>query len=92
MRKGKPKNAGMPWTQELKEKLSEEYESGSTVEDLSISFERSEGAMKAELIRQGLMDASEADYPVRAGKIKAEFNSVTVDVGVDLDDDDLPFS
>ncbi len=91
-RKGKPKNAGMPWTQELKDKLSEEYKNGSTVEDLSISFERTEGAMKAELVRQGLMDASEVNYPVRTKKIKTGFNNVTSDEDIDLDDDDLPFS
>jgi len=91
-RKGKPKNAGTPWTQELKDKLSEEYKNGSTVEDLSISFERTEGAMKAELVRQGLMDSSEVNYPVRMEKTNTNTGNIAINKGVNMDDDDLPFS
>ena len=87
IRQGKPKNAGMPWTQALKNKLSERYKSGFTIEELSISFERTEGSMKAELIRQGLIDASEVNYPVRMGKIKKRLDNITSD-----EDDDLPFA
>jgi hypothetical protein len=91
-RQGKPKNAGMPWTQESKDKLAEKYKNGSTVEDLSITFERTEGAMKAELVRQGLMDADEVNYPVRMEKIKTNTGNIAINKGVDMDDDDLPFS
>jgi hypothetical protein len=83
---GKPKNSGMPWTQDIKDELSEKYKNGSTVEELSISFERTEGAMKAELVRQGLMDESKLNYPVRMGKTKAKLNNATSGKDVGLDD------
>jgi len=93
VQQGKPKNAGMPWTQDLKEQLSEEYQNGSTVEELSISFERTEGAMKAELIRQGLIDPSEASFPIKRENKKINSNNSTSDTAfTDLDDDDLPFA
>lgn len=53
---GRPKNAGMPWTDELRAELAEKFQGGMTLQKLAGHFERTGGAIHAELVRQGLVD------------------------------------
>ena len=60
---GKPRNAGLPWTPELKSALAARYKDGKTIPDIAQYFERTEGAILSELSRQGLIDGHELqDY------------------------------
>ncbi len=56
---GKPRNAGLPWTTELKAEVAEKFKQGSSVNALAESFERTSGAITSELVKQGLIDATE---------------------------------
>ena len=56
---GKPRNAGLPWTTELRAEAAAKFKKGSPVNELAESFERTPGAITSELIKQGLIDASE---------------------------------
>lgn len=53
---GKPKNAGLPWTSELKGELAKMFADGMPIPELAIYFERTEGAIQAELEHQGLFE------------------------------------
>ncbi len=53
---GKPKNAGLPWTSEMKQKVASMFNEGRSMHELAIYFERSEGAIQSELEHQGLFD------------------------------------
>lgn len=53
---GRPKNAGLPWTEELKEEIAEMFKDGTSIDELADHFERTSGAILSELIRQGLID------------------------------------
>jgi len=50
-----PKNAGLAWTEGLKNELSLLFEDGKTIKELSEYFERTKGAIKSELTHQGLI-------------------------------------
>lgn len=52
LKEGKPKNAGMPWTDSLRKKLVSQYQRGVTIAKLSKTFERTQGAIRSELIKQ----------------------------------------
>lgn len=56
---GKPKNAGLPWTKELKAELASKYHDGSSYSELAIYFERTRGAIISELTKQGLIVSSD---------------------------------
>lgn len=56
---GKPRNAGLPWTTELKAEVAAKFKKGSSVDELAEIFERTNGAITSELVRQGLMDPAE---------------------------------
>ena len=56
IQRGRPKNAGLPWTNELKNEVADRFKSGATIKDLASHFERTEGAILSELVRQGLVD------------------------------------
>ena len=56
---GKPRNAGLPWTTELREEAAAKFKKGSSVNELAESFERTPGAITSELVKQGLIDATE---------------------------------
>ena len=56
---GKPRNAGLPWTTELREEAAVKFKKGSSVNELAQSFKRTPGAIKSELVKQGLIDATE---------------------------------
>ena len=56
---GRPRNAGLPWTEELKAEIASKYQSGISVPELSRYFERTRGAIVSELTRQGLIESDE---------------------------------
>lgn len=53
---GRPKNAGLPWTDDLRAELAEKFHSGVTLRELALQFERTNGAILSELARQGLVN------------------------------------
>ena len=55
---GKPKNAGLPWTDELKTELASKYRSGVSIDELCKYYERTKGAIVSELTKQGLVESS----------------------------------
>lgn len=58
---GRPRNAGLPWTEELKEELAERFENGASPGELARHFERTRGAILSELEKQGLIEQPTAD-------------------------------
>lgn len=59
IRNGRPKNAGLPWTDELKGEIALKFQSGISVDELSKHFERTKGAIVSELMKQGLIESTE---------------------------------
>jgi hypothetical protein len=53
---GRPKNAGLPWTEEQRKEISSLLIQGKTIVELSEHFERTEGAITSELTHQGLIE------------------------------------
>jgi len=53
---GRPRNAGLPWTDDLRVELAEKFQGGTTLQELARHFERTNGAILSELARQGLVD------------------------------------
>jgi hypothetical protein len=53
--RGMPGNAGLPWTDDGRGLVASQFQDGKTIEDLAATLERSRGAIRAELIRQGLL-------------------------------------
>ena len=56
---GRPKNYGLPWTDDARTEVAAKFEGGQPIVELAAVFERTQGAIQAELIRQGLI---EPDY------------------------------
>jgi DNA-binding transcriptional ArsR family regulator len=56
---GRPRNAGLPWTDELKTEVASKFQSGTSVPELSRHLERTKGAIVSELMRQGLIESDE---------------------------------
>ena len=52
---GRPRNAGLPWTEDDRALTASQFAAGKTIEELANTLERSRGAIHAELIRQGLV-------------------------------------
>ena len=52
---GRPRNAGLPWTEEDRAMVASQFAAGKTIEELATTLERSRAAIHAELIRQGLV-------------------------------------
>lgn len=52
---GRPKNYGLPWKDDTRALVAKGFEGGKTVQELAASLERTQGAIRAELIRQGLL-------------------------------------
>ena len=59
MASGKPKNAGLAWTEELKQEVAMLFKEGKSIEDLAQHFERTKGAILSELIHQGIIEQDE---------------------------------
>jgi len=55
---GKPKNAGLPWTTELRADVAAKFKKGKSVDKLAENFERTKGAITSELVKQGLIDST----------------------------------
>lgn len=55
LKNSKPRNAGRPWTAEMKLQLKSSYKKEITIEQLAEIFERTEGAIRSELEHQGLI-------------------------------------
>jgi hypothetical protein len=53
---GRPKNAGLPWSEDDRTRVSRDFKDGQTIEQLANALERSRGAIHAELARQGLVE------------------------------------
>ena len=53
---GRPKNAGLPWTDDLKDKAATMFKSGTSIDELAEHFERTSGAILSQLMHQGLID------------------------------------
>ncbi|MCH8543722.1 MAG: hypothetical protein LAT61_09140 [Alcanivorax sp.] len=58
---GRPKNAGLAWTDELKEQVASEFKSGVLIDELATHFERTRGAIASELVKQGLIEENTID-------------------------------
>lgn len=52
---GRPRNYGLPWTDDARSEVAKGFEDGKSIEDLAATHERTRGAIQAELIRQGLL-------------------------------------
>ncbi|MGI9294883.1 MAG: hypothetical protein ACR2PS_12935 [Pseudomonadales bacterium] len=57
---GLPKNAGLPWSDDLKSELANDFKSGESPSDLANKYERTKGAIVSELKKQGLITDEEA--------------------------------
>ena len=66
MASGRPKNAGLPWTEELKEKVATMFKNGTSIDELADHFERTSGAILSQLMHQGLADEEGARKGVSA--------------------------
>lgn len=58
---GRPRNAGLPWTESLKEELTRQFKGGARLDQLAQNFERTKGAIISELVKQGLVEQAAAD-------------------------------
>ncbi len=57
--KGLPKNAGLPWSEEEREKLIHAFSSNTSINELSKIHGRTSGAITSELKKQGLIEELE---------------------------------
>ena len=57
---GRPKNAGLPWTEELRERVAIMFKNGTSIDELAEYFERTSGAILSQLMHQGLIDEESA--------------------------------
>ncbi len=53
---GRPGNYGLPWKDDARSQVAMGFEDGKTIEELATTLERTQGAIRAELIRQGLVE------------------------------------
>ncbi len=56
---GRPKNAGLSWTDELRTEVASKFHSGASIDELSEYFERTKGAIVSELMKQGLIESGD---------------------------------
>jgi hypothetical protein len=56
---GRPKNAGLPWTEESRAEVATRFRKGTSIDALSQHFERTKFAIESELVKQGLIESSE---------------------------------
>ena len=52
---GRPRNYGLPWTDDARSQVATRFEEGHSIEELAATLERTQGGIRAELIRQGLL-------------------------------------
>lgn len=65
--KGRPRNAGLPWPDDLRAEIASRFNSGQTIYELSRYFERSKAAITAELERQKLIPFGDKKQYHRGG-------------------------
>jgi hypothetical protein len=53
---GRPGNYGLPWKDDDRSQVATGFEERKTIEELATTLERTQGAIRAELIRQGLVE------------------------------------
>ena len=53
--RGLPKNAGLPWTEQGRAELIEQFKAGAQIHQLAELHERTQGSIVAELKKQGLI-------------------------------------
>ena len=53
---GRPRNYGLPWADDARSQVAMGFEDGKTIQALATTLERTQGAIRAELIRQGLLE------------------------------------
>ncbi|MCG9761542.1 MULTISPECIES: hypothetical protein [Pseudoalteromonas] len=58
--KGLPKNAGLPWTEEERKRLTHAFHANISIGELSDIHGRTSGAITSELKKQGLIEEIEA--------------------------------
>lgn len=58
--KGLPRNAGMPWTDSLKQELEGDFKAGMAPSSLAEKYQRTSGSIVHELKKQGLITEEEA--------------------------------
>jgi hypothetical protein len=63
--RGRPRNAGLPWTDDDRSLVASAFHDGKTIEELASNLERSRAAIQAELVRQGLMSPDFQQTPAR---------------------------
>jgi len=56
---GRPKNAGLPWTDESKTEVASRFRRGASMDELSGHFGRTKGSIVAELTKQGLIESAD---------------------------------
>lgn len=56
---GRPKNYGLRWSAEDREKVASKFKTGSSIADIASELERSQGSIHGELVRQGLVEPPE---------------------------------
>jgi len=56
IQEGRPKNHGLPWSSEQKNELINKFKNGSSVEELTLFFERTRGSINGVLFNEGLID------------------------------------
>ncbi|ERB63991.1 hypothetical protein G3U99_22770 [Vibrio coralliilyticus OCN008] len=57
--KGLPKNAGLPWSEEERERLVHAFDANTSIHELSEIHGRTSGAITSELKKQGLIEEFE---------------------------------
>lgn len=57
---GRPRNAGLPWTDSLKEELARRFKGGASLDELAKDFERTKGSIVSELVKQGIVEQGDA--------------------------------
>ena len=53
---GRPRNYGLPWSDDARAEVATAFQDGKPIAELAATFERTRGAIQAELIRQGLIE------------------------------------
>ncbi|MFC1798388.1 hypothetical protein ACFLZL_01095 [Thermodesulfobacteriota bacterium] len=59
-RNGRPLNAGLPWGDDARQHVASKFNSGVSIEKMATEFERTPGAVIAELKRQGIITEDQA--------------------------------
>lgn len=61
VRRDLPEGAGKPWDHEEEKVLTEEFRSGKSIADMAADHSRTEGGIRARLVRLGLMPERGSD-------------------------------